>query len=310
MNFEPPRKLEEIAAILGRDFVGPPAHEITGMNEIHRVRQGELVFVDNPKYYDRALRSPATTILIDRKVDAPEGKALILSEAPFGDYNALAKRFRPFLPLSAAVSQNALVGEGTVIEPNVVIGDYVEIGRDCIIHPGVVIGNHTRIGNEVEIQANTAVGTDAFYYKKTDKGRVKLHSCGSTVIEDRVGIGAGCTIDRGVSDATIIGAGTKIDNLVQIGHDTVIGKDCLFAAQVGLSGCVTVEDEVVLWGQVGVPSALTIGARAVVLGQSGVPHSLQGDTTYLGSPADEARKRFREMAALRKLPDLVRHLEG
>jgi UDP-3-O-[3-hydroxymyristoyl] glucosamine N-acyltransferase len=128
------------------------------------------------------------------------------------------------------------------------------------------------------------------------------------VIENDVEIGTNCTIDRGVTASTTIGAGTKIDNLVQIGHDTVIGKKCLFASQVGIAGCVVIEDEVTLWGQVGVISGITIGAKAIVYAQSGVAKSLEGGKTYFGSPADEARRKYREMAALRALPEIIENM--
>ena len=135
-----------------------------------------------------------------------------------------------------------------------------------------------------------------------------LHSCGRVVIEDHVEIGALCSVDKGVTGDTLIKRGTKIDNQVHVGHDTVIGENCLFAAQVGIAGCVIIEDDVTLWGQVGVPSDLTIGKGAVVLGQSGLTKNLEGNKTYFGSPAVEARTKFKELAAIRKLPRIIETL--
>src|SRR5258706_15974890 len=131
-----------------------------------------------------------------------------------------------------------------------------------------------------------------------------MPSCGRVVIEDYVEIGAGTTIDRGVSGDTLIGAGTKMDNLVQIGHDTVVGKNCLFAAQVGIAGATTIEDNVVLWGQVGVSKTLTIGKDAVLYAQSGVPYSLEGGKSYFGSPAVEAKEKKRELVWVKRIPEL------
>ena len=135
-----------------------------------------------------------------------------------------------------------------------------------------------------------------------------MYSCGRVIIEDHVEIGALSTIDKGVTSNTIIKKGTKMDNQVHIGHDTIVGENCLFAAQVGIAGCVTIEDNVILWGQVGIPSNLTIGKGAVVLGQSGVTKNLAPDKTYFGSPAHEARAKFKELASLRKLPKIIEKL--
>ena len=129
-------------------------------------------------------------------------------------------------------------------------------------------------------------------------------SCGRVIIEDDVEIGAGCTIDRGVSHDTKIGRGTKIDNMVHIGHDTVIGKNCLFAAQVGIAGATSIEDGVTLWGQVGVSKTLTIGANATVYAQSGIPSSIEGDKTYFGTPAEDAQVKKRELIWIKRIPEL------
>jgi len=132
-----------------------------------------------------------------------------------------------------------------------------------------------------------------------------MHSCGSVVIEDNVEIGASCSIDRGVTGETRIGKGTKIDGQVHIGHDTVIGENCRFAAQVGIAGCVTIKDNVTLWGQVGIPANLTLHKNSTALGQAGIMYDMEEGKKYLGSPAKEARDEFKEMALLRKLPDIL-----
>ncbi len=309
MKFPNPLALHEVAALIGADFVGPADFQVNGINEIHKVTPGDLVFVDHPKYYDKALQSDATTILINKLVDCPEGKALLLSDDPFRDFNKLTQHFKPFVATNATIGAESSIHPTTVIQPNVCIGNHVKIGAHCVIHPGVVIYDHTEIGDHVVIHANTVIGADAFYYKKRPEGYDRLLSGGHVVLEDHVEIGAGCTIDRGVSGDTRIGYGTKIDNNVQIGHDTVIGKHCLFASQVGVAGCVVMGDHVTVWGQVGITSGVTIGDRSTIFAQSGVSKSLEGGKTYFGSPADESRKKYREMASLRILPQIIERLD-
>lgn len=205
------------------------------------------------------------------------------------------------------IASTAIIGENTVLQPGVFIGEEVRIGEGCIIHPNVTIYDHTVIGDHVIIHAGTVIGADGFYFKKRgDRELVhdKLESCGRVVIKEAVEIGAGCTIDRGVSGDTIIGAGTKLDNMVHIGHGAVIGKNCLFAAQVGIGGKTIIEDQVTLWGQVGVSKDLVIGSNAVVLAQTGVPSSLKGGKIYFGYPAEEARYKRRELAWIKRIPEI------
>jgi len=300
--------LREISSLLERDFSGNEKLIISGINEIHRVRPGDITFVDHPKYYDHALGSAASVILINKKLPCPEGKALIFSDDPFRDFNKIILQYRNFMPSDKYISESAIIGSGTVIQPGAFIGNFVKIGRNCMIHSGVSVNDHCEAGDNVIIHSNTVIGSDAFYFKRRPEGYDKMHSCGRVIIHDDVEIGAGCTIDRGVSSDTIIGRGTKMDNQIHIGHDTVIGKNCLFAAQVGIAGVVTVEDDVILWGQVGVQKDLTIGRGAVVLGQSGIAKSLEGNKTYFGSPVREAREKMKELAQIKRLPELIKML--
>jgi len=303
MRLLPPRTAAELAAHLGATAKGNTQRLVTGLNEINRVEEGDLVFVDHEKYYDKALNSAATTILINKDVEPPAGKAIIICHDPCAEYNKLV---REVMPRQAWDSQDPVVGEGTEIHKSAVIGANVRIGAECLIMPGVVIYENTRIGDRVTIHANTVIGSDPFYYKKRPSGYDKMAPGGNVVIEDDVEIGALCTIDRGVSTDTRIGAGTKIDNHVQVGHDTLIGQHCLIASHVGISGAVVIEDNVTLWGQVGVPSKLRIGKGATVLGQSGLINSLEGGKTYFGSPAGEWKQKMREVALIGKLPELFR----
>lgn len=309
MKFPTPQTLENIAVIIGSDYVGEPNFAVFGMNEIHVVQPGDIVFVDHPKYYDKALESQATVILINKKVDCPVGKALLVSDDPFRDFNKLTHYFKPFRSANSAISESAEIGKDTVIQPNVFIGNNVKIGRNCLIHSNVAIYDNTVIGNNVTIHAGTVLGSDAFYYKNRPEKFDKLLSGGNVVIEDNVDLGALCTIDKGVTASTTIGEGSKLDNQVHVGHDTVIGKRCLIASQVGIAGCVLIEDFVTIWGQVGITSGITIGEKAVISAQSGVSKSLPGHKAYFGTPADEFRKKYKELASIKLIPDIIEKLD-
>jgi UDP-3-O-[3-hydroxymyristoyl] glucosamine N-acyltransferase len=309
MKFNKSQTLEEIATLLNCEFVGDKQFEVLGMNEIHVVENGDIVFVDHPKYYDKALQSKATIVLINKKVECPEGKALLISDDPFRDFNKLTKHFKPFQPTNNAIALSAKIGENTIIQPNSFIGNHVVIGKNCIIHPNVCIYDHTIIGDNVIIHAGTVLGADAFYYKKRATGFDQLLSGGRVVIENNVGIGALCTIDKGVTGDTTIGEGTKIDNQVHVGHDTVIGKRCLIASQTGIAGCVIIEDEVTIWGQVGTTSGITIGTKAVIMGQTGVTKSVEGGKSYFGTPIEESREKLKQLANIKKIPEILNKLK-
>jgi UDP-3-O-[3-hydroxymyristoyl] glucosamine N-acyltransferase len=308
MKFTTPQSLQNIARLINAKIIGEENNLVLGINEIHMVEEGDITFVDHPKYYDKALKSKATFIIINKEVEAPEGKGLLLSDDPFRDYVAIVNQFRPFLPAGKQVAETAAIGKNTVIQPGAFIGNYVKIGSNCVIHANVSIYDYSQIGDNVIIHSGTVIGADAFYFKRRPEGYDKMLSCGRVVIHDKVEIGACCTIDKGVSGDTTIGHGTKLDNHVHIGHDTVIGKNCLFAAQVGIAGVVTIEDNVILWGQVGVQKDLTIGNGAIVLGQSGVGKSLEGNKTYFGSPVRDAREKMKEIALVKQLPAIFEKL--
>jgi UDP-3-O-[3-hydroxymyristoyl] glucosamine N-acyltransferase len=313
MRFKKPVSVSVIAGLINAKLTGNAAAAATGINEIHKVEKGDIVFTDHPKYYDKCIHSEATVIIINKAVDCPEGKTLLLVNDPFEAYLKLVNHFRPFTPSMKMISDTAMTGEGTIIMPNTYIGNHVKIGSNCIIHPNVTILDHCVIGNNVIIQAGTVIGSDAFYYNKKTNREIhykKMNSCGRVVIEDFAEIGANCTIDRGVSSDTVIGAGTKIDNLVHIGHDTLIGKNCLFAGQVGIAGAATIEDEVILWGQAGVSKTLTIGKGAVVYAQSGVKDSIEGGKAYFGSPAEDAREKMKEFVWIKRIPELWNKVMG
>jgi UDP-3-O-[3-hydroxymyristoyl] glucosamine N-acyltransferase len=313
MRFDQPVPVTTIAQLIGAEITGTTNGMATGINEIHKVEKGDLVFVDHPKYYDKCINSAASFIIINKQAIVPEGKALLIVDDPFEAYLKIVNFYRPFAPSMKMISETALVGKGTVIMPGAYIGNHVQIGSHCIIHPNVTILDHCVIGDDVIIQAGTVIGSDAFYYNKKTSREIhykKMNSCGRVVIGNAVEIGANCTIDRGVSADTVIGAGTKMDNLVHIGHDTEVGRNCLFAGQVGIAGATTIEDNVILWGQVGVSKTLTIGKDAVIYAQSGVKDSIAGGKVYFGSPVEDAREKMKEFVWIKRIPQLWEKVMG
>ena len=299
MIFKHPQTLKQISEIIGAKYVGDENFPVLGTNEIHMVKPGEIVFVNHPKYYEKALNSPATVILIDKEVDCPEGKALLISDDPFRDFNKINQHFTRIYNFTEEL-HNTEIGDGTKIHPSAVIGNDVKIGKNCIIFPNVVIGDRTVIGDNVIIQANTVLGGDAFYYRKLNGNFDRLISVGNVVIENNVEIGNCCTIDRGVTDSTVIGEGSVLDNQIQIGHDTVIGKKVLIASQTGIAGCCIIEDEVTIWGQVGMASGVRVASGTVLLAKSGVNRDLKKGT-YFGPLAEEFRDYLRKEVKIKNL---------
>lgn len=301
----------EIAEIIGATIIGDPQVNISHLNEIHKVCRGSVIFVDNEKYFSQAIYSSASAIILNKAVECPPNKALLIVDNPFEAYNNLALRYMPFIPMRASISETAVIGEGTIIEPGAVIGNHVTIGKNCLIRANTVICDHTQIGNNVEIFPNSVIGSNAFYYhQKPDKSYEPWHSIGRVVIEDNVRIGACSSVDRGVSGDTIIGEGTKIDDQVHIGHGVVVGKHCIIAAQTGIAGKTIIQDYVTIYGQVGISKGLVIGEGAVILAQTGVSKSIPGGgKRYMGSPAADAMQTFKEMAALRRLPELIKKID-
>lgn len=308
MKFPVPVSLSSIASLTGAEIIGDASAEASGINEIHKVEQGDLCFVDHPKYYEKCLGSNATHIIINTKdVIVPEGKNLLVTAEPFEAYLTIVNKFKPFVAASKMIDDTAVIGENTIIMPNVFIGRDVKIGNNCIIHPGVCIHAYTEIGNNVIIQSGTVIGGDAFYYntkKNRDVWYKKMQSCGNVHIEDDVEIGACCTIDRGVTATTFIGRGTKMDNMVHIGHDNYIGRNCLFAAQVGIAGGCIVEDGVTLWGQVGVNKTIHLGANAVAMGRAGIVASMEAGKSYFGYPAQETGTFMKQLVWIKRIPEL------
>lgn len=301
MNFPSPIPVSEIAKKYNLKIAGDTALLALGINEIHKVRSGDITFVDVEKYYTKSLSSAATIIIINKEVPCPDGKALLITNDPFAVYNQIVWEFRPMKYLNADRGENVVIGYSSQIDHGVHLGHDVIIGKNCYIQSGAYIGDNTLIGDNVIIQAGALIATDAFYYKKIDGKYHKWRSGGKVIIEDDVEIGAGCTINRGVSGETIIGKGSKLDCQIHIGHGVVIGKNCLIAAQTGIAGKTIIGDNCTIYGQVGIAQNLHIGDNTVLLAKSGVSKDLEGNKTYYGNPASEAREKYKEIAAIKML---------
>ena len=304
MKFKEPISVKQLAELTNSEIIGNTSATVTGLNEIHNVEPGDITFVDHEKYYDFTLKSNATFIIINKKINAPEGKVLLYNTNPFQAYNFLAEKFKPVVKSTKNVDETAVIGEGSFIYPNAFVGAHVKVGKNCIIYPNATIYNYCELGDNVIVHANTTIGSDAFYYKRQATGYDKMHSAGRVVIADDVEIGAGSTIDGGVSSDTFIGKGTKLDSQVHIGHDVRIGEHCIIAAQVGIAGNSRIGNWVTLYGKVAVNKNLEIGDKAVVMATTAVPKSLEGGKTYIGYPAVEARTFAKQVALIKMLPDI------
>lgn len=309
MKFSRTYKLEEITNIIDAEIIGDKNIPVKGINEIHMVENGDITFVDHPKYYSKAINSNATIIIINKKVECPEGKALLFSDDPFRDYNILTRKFRPFAASNKNISDTAIIGENTVIQAGAFIGNNVKIGDNCIIHANASVYDNVEIGNNVILHSGVIIGADAFYFQKREDGWHKMHSCGNVIIKDNVEVGAQCTIDKGVSGDTIIDEGCKFDNGTQVGHDTYIGKRCLIGAHCAIAGVTIIEDDVNIWANVSINKDIVIKSGATILAISAVDKTIEGNgKVYFGAPVMEARQKWKEMAYIRKLPEIIEKL--
>jgi len=309
MDFNKLIKLSELATIVGGKVIGNPDAIVIGSNELHIVRKGDITFVDHPKYYKKVLESAASYIIINKDIVPPEGKSLILHDAPMDAFNMLTNHFRPMVAASNMVSASAQIGKETIIQPGAFIGNNVIVGDNCIIHANVSIYDNTVIGDNVIIHSNTVIGGDAYYFQRRESGYVKFLSAGRVIIKNNVEIGASCSIDKGVTGDTIIGEGTKMDNQCQVGHDTVIGKHCLIGAFAAIAGVTVIEDDVIIWARVAINKDIVIGKKAVILATSAVDKTIEGGKVYMGSPVMEVRKYWKQFVALKQVPELLKKMK-
>jgi UDP-3-O-[3-hydroxymyristoyl] glucosamine N-acyltransferase len=326
--------LGELARRLECPVEGDAAIEIRRVAKIEEAGPGDLTFLANPKYAAKLATTRASAVIMNGE-DITAPCAVIRSKSPYLTFARAAQVLSPDKPPAAGVhalasiapdaqvdptatvSAFAVIGAGasigarTIIHPHVVIGDGTVIGADCILHGHVSIRERCTIGARVIIQNGAVVGSDGYgFAQRGDGSHEKIPQTAPVVIEDDVEIGANTTIDRPAVGETRIKAGTKIDNLVQIGHGVVLGRNVLLAAQVGIAGSTVLGDNVVFGGQVGVGGHLTIGDRAKAVGQSGITNSVDADAFVSGYPAIDNSEWRRSSAVFRKLPEMRRQLRA
>lgn len=326
-------KLSELAERLDCRLEGDGDLDVTRVSGIQNAQPGDVTFLANPKYEKALAVTRASAVIL--KEDAPAAPcAMLRARDP---YLAFARAVGLFSPVSrpapgvdvlaavarearlgadvsvgpfVAIGEGAVIGDRTVIYPNVTIGAGVRVGSDCLIHSNVAIRERCTIGNGVILQNGVVVGGDGYgFVRRGDGTHEKIPQVATVVIEDDVELGANTTVDRPAVGETRIKAGTKIDNLVQIGHGVTVGRNVLMAAQVGVAGSTDIDDDVVFGGQVGVGGHLTIGRGAVAVGQSGVTNSLDPGALVAGYPAIDSREWRKASVVFRRLPELKRRIE-
>ena len=331
-------KLSELAEWIDGDIVrGDADLELSGMAALDQAGPGDASFLGNEKYHGQFLATKAGAVIVGRGVtDGPEGTALVAVDNPtlafstvVGHFVKNARGFEPgvhagasvdpaaeldpssvMVHAGAVVMAGAKVGKGTEIGPNVVVGAAALVGEDCILMANSTVREGCILGDRVILQPGAVIGSDGYGYELVDGRHVKIDQVGIVEIHDDVEIGAKSTIDRARFGKTVIGEGTKIDNLVQIGHNCVIGRHCLIVSHVGISGSTTIGDYVTFAGQSGAAGHVKIGDKAVIAGRTGVTTDLEGGQVYSGFPAVPVMEDRKARAMVRRLPKLVERIKA
>ncbi len=321
----------EIAKLIDGEVLGDASATLKGFAPADSARAGDLTFAENDDFFVRAEKSAATAIIADKRFTSAKKIVIRVANARIAFAKVMALFF-PERTFAAGIHPTAVVAPGAQIDstahigPHCVIGERVRIGARTVLQGGNFIGDDSRLGDDanlfpnvtiyprteigrrVRIHASTVIGSDGFGYVQDGGTHRKVPQIGNVVIGDDVEIGAGVTIDRGALGSTIIGKGTKIDNLVQIAHNVEIGEGCLLVAQVGIAGSTKLGNYVVLAGQVGIAGHLKIGNQVIVAAQAGVMNDIPDGEKWLGTPAQPDREMKRQFIAIRHLPDLLRRV--
>lgn len=330
---------QQLAEMLGGRLVhGDPAGMVTGINSLSEALPGEVTFLGNAKYASQLKTTQATAVIVDNDfTDFADGRAYIRAENPTSAFSGAIKHFapksRPFVPgihpsaiispsavldrtkvcigPNAVIDDDVVIGDGTTIQANVVIGYGCTLGQNCFLHPNCTLREHTLIGNRVVIHSGAVIGTDGFGYEFKDR-HVKVEQLGIVQIDDDVEIGSCTTIDRARFGRTWIGEGTKIDNLVQIAHNVVLGKHCIVCAQVGISGSSRIGNYCTFAGQAATAGHLRVADKVIALARTGITKNITEPGMYLGYPAKpvaEGRKLLTLPAQIPEMLERIRALE-
>jgi UDP-3-O-[3-hydroxymyristoyl] glucosamine N-acyltransferase len=325
-------KLKEIADLIGGRIIGNPEIEITGVSGIREARHGDITFLADKKNIKDIYNTNASAVIVRDEIEGLSTSMLIVNNPHLAFAKALEVFYtKPFKSLGISnkaiigdnvdfgdnvtvyplvyISSNITIGARVTIFPGVYIGDRVSIGEDSIIYPNVTIRENVTIGKRVIIHSGTVIGSDGFGYVLEKGKHYKIPQVGGVIIEDDVEIGANVTIDRATTGNTIVGSGTKIDNLVQIAHNVKIGKNCIIVAQVGIGGSVEIGDGVILAGQVGVRDHVKIGSGVKIGAQSGIVHDIPDNEAFSGTPAIPHKTWLRAQSIYAKLPEYIKRLQ-
>jgi UDP-3-O-[3-hydroxymyristoyl] glucosamine N-acyltransferase len=325
-------KLKELAKIIGGKIIGNEDVEISGVSGINDAEQGDITYLADPRKLKDIAGLKASALITNKTIDGLPTAMLLVENPQYAFAKSLEIFYRkPVEPAGiskqavigincdigadvsiyplASIGNNVTLGAGVSIFPGVHVGDRVSIGTKSVLHPNVTILDNISIGSNVVIHSGTVIGADGFGYVLKKGKHYKIPQVGGVIIEDDVEIGSNTVIDRATVGNTVIGSGTKIDNLVQIAHNVKIGKNCIIVAQVGISGSVEIGNGVVLAGQVGVRDHITIGDSAIVGAQSGIGNDIPGGQVYSGSPAIPHVKWLRSQSIYSRLPELMRRLQ-
>tara|TARA_Y100001968_G_scaffold246208_1_gene230433 strand:+ start:119 stop:1156 length:1038 start_codon:yes stop_codon:yes gene_type:complete len=322
----------EIAEHVEGEVVGDAQVRLSGFAQPNSAKPGDLTFAENEKYFSLAEQSQASAILAPDEFKSKTKTVIRVKDARIAFARVLPllvpeRTFIPGIHPSATVSESAQIADTAYVGPNCVIGEQTVIGSDAVLEANCIIGNHSSlgkavrfspnvtvysqclIGDQVRIHAGSVVGSDGFGYVFDQDHHRKIPQVGGVVIGKNVEIGANVTIDRGALGNTKIGEGTKIDNLVQIGHNVVIGKHCIIVAQNGIGGSTKVGEYSTLAGQAGIAGHLVIGPKSVIAAKAGVINNLDGGKQYMGFPAIPDREAKRQIITLQKLPELAKRIQ-
>jgi len=325
-------KLKELADIIGGKIYGDPDVEIRGAAGIKEAKEGDITFLSEKKYLDDLPGSRASAVITKDEITGLSASLLIADNPYFVFAKALKALYgkpqvapgisdravicadvtfgdRVTVYPGAYIGSGAAIGSRTAIYPGVFIGEGSSVGDDSLVYPNVTIRENVRVGSKVIIHPGAVIGSDGFGYVFEKGSHYKIPQVGGVIIEDEVEIGANVTIDRATTGNTIIGAGTKIDNLVQIAHNVRTGKNCIIVSQVGISGSVEIGDGVVLAGQVGVRDHVRIGSGVTVAAKSGITDDVPAGQVYSGMPAIPHKAWLRAQSVFAKLPEYIKRLQ-
>jgi UDP-3-O-[3-hydroxymyristoyl] glucosamine N-acyltransferase len=317
--------LAEFASFVGGQLIGDASPVCTGANPPPQAAETDITLLDDPKRADSIVHSKAAAVVVDQEIESLERPQIVVND-PHQAFAKIVTHFRPpidsvgedakpEIASSAAVHPTAVIGRGvtighrSLIGPGTVIMPRCKIGDDCVVHANTTLYEYTELSDRVIIHAGSVIGANGFGYRQQQGEHIPTSQLGYVAIESDVEVGAGVTIDRGTYSATRIGAGTKIDNQVQIGHNCQIGRHNLLCSQVGIAGSCTTGDYVVMAGQVGLADHVHCGDRTIIGAQAGVMDDLAGDQVYLGAPCKTQREQMQIFAVERKLPEMRRELK-